>query len=117
MDFILAEKITGNAEKAIRYTTINTYNDLFETIRQNLKQTGSVLSIKSRIESCKQGPTESVQNFSVRFEQILKKLNYAAQAPLEESERRIALKSEKKQAINRYMLNLRREIGIQVRSM
>ena len=117
LDFILAENITGNAEKAIRYTTINTYNDLFEALRQNLKQTGSVLSIKSRMESCEQGPTESVQTFFLRFKQISNEFNYAVQLSSDESERRIALKLEEKKAINRYMLNLRRENGTQVRSM
>lgn len=43
LDFILAEKINGNADKAIRYTPINTFNDLYEALRQNLKQTGSIL--------------------------------------------------------------------------
>ena len=117
LDFILAEKITGKAEKAIGYTINNTYNDLFEALRQNLKQTCSVLSMKSRMESCRQGPIESVQNFSLRFKQILNELNYAVKASSKESERRIALKLEEKQAMNRYMLNLRREVGTQVRSM
>ena len=37
LDFILAKKITGDTENAIRYTTSNTYNDLFKALRQNLK--------------------------------------------------------------------------------
>lgn len=117
LDFILAEKINGNADKAIRYTPINTFNDLYEALRQNLKQTGSILSIKSKIESCKQGSNETVQNFSLRFKQILNELNYAVQASSEGTERQLRLEIEEKEAINRYMLNLKREIGIQVRAM
>ena len=93
-DLILAEKSTGNAEKAIRYTTINTYNDLFEGLRQDLKQTGSVLSIKIRIESCKQGPTESVQTFSLRFKQILNELNYELKIRRKTSHQQIYAESE-----------------------
>lgn len=117
LDFILAEKITGNADKAIRYTPINTFNDLYEALRQNLKQTGSILSIKSKMESCKQGPNETIQNFSLRFKQILNELNYAVQASSEGTERQLRLEIEEKESINRYMLNLKREIGIQVRAM
>ena len=67
------------------------------------------------MESYKQGATESFQNFSSRFKKIFNELNYAVHASSEESERRITLKIEEKQLINRYMLNLRREIGTQVR--
>ena len=117
LDFIIAEKITGNAEKAIRYTSINTFSELYEARRQSLKQTGSILSIKSKMESCKQGINESVQNFSLRFKQILNESNYAVQSSSDDSERKLRLKIEEKEAISRYMLNLKREVGIQVRAM
>jgi Zinc knuckle./Retrotransposon gag protein. len=117
LDFIIAEKITGNAEKAIRYTQIDSYEDLYETLRRNLTQVGSVSSLRSRLESCKQGLTETVQNFNVRFRQLVNELKYAVQAehsgPME---RRIAIGIEEKESLKRYMLNLKREIGLQVRA-
>ena len=69
------------------------------------------------MEFCKQSLNETVQKISLKFKQILNGLNYAMQASSDEIERRIRLRIEEKGTIKRYMLNLRREIGIQVRSM
>ena len=117
LDFIIAEKITGNAERAIRYTQIDGYEDLYETLRRNLVQTGSVSSIRSRLENCRQGLTETIQNFNVRFRQLVNELKYAVQAehtgPME---RRLAIGIEEKESLKRYMLNLKREIGLQVKA-
>ena len=65
LDLIIAKKIQGSAEKAIRYQQINSYDDLYEALRKNLRQTSSILALKSKLESCKQGLTETVQNFTL----------------------------------------------------
>ena len=118
LDFIIAQKIKGLAEKTIRFIPIDSYDDLFifNALRQSLKQTGSTLALKSKLESCKQGITETVRNFSLRFRQITNKLNYSIQkqhnSPLK---RRIRSKIEETEKVNRYLLNLRKEIELQIR--
>ena len=117
LDYIIAEKIINHAERAIRYTQINSYTDLFNTLRQNLTQIGSVSALRSKLESCKLGPTETIQNFNLRFRQGVNELKYAVQSehpgPME---RKIAINIEEKESTKRYLLNLRREIGLQVKA-
>ena len=116
LDLVIAKKITGFAERAIRYIPINSYEDLFDALRQNLKQSNSILALKSKLESCKQGATETVQNFTLRFRQIINEINYVIQAQhTNPTERRIKIKLEEQEAVNRYLLNLRREVGSQIR--
>ena len=80
LDFIIAQKIRLSAKNAIRFININSYDDLYDALRQNLKQTNSILALKSKLETCKQGMTETIQNFTTRFRQILNEMNYASQA-------------------------------------
>lgn len=65
----------GSAERAIRYFSIHGYTDMYKTLEQNLKQIGSVSDLRSKLESCKEGITETTQIFNVRFSQVLMKLN------------------------------------------
>ena len=116
LELVIAKRITGFAERVIRYIQINSYEDLFEALRQNLKQSNPLLALKSKLESCKQGATESVQNFTLRFRQIVNEINYAVQAQhINPIERRIKIKLEEQEAVNRYLLNLKREIVSQIR--
>ena len=46
LDLIMANKITAFAEKAIKYLQINSYEDLYDAIRQNLKSSNSILALK-----------------------------------------------------------------------
>ena len=58
-----------------------------------------------------------MQNFNGRFRQSVNELNYAVQSEHSNSvERRIAIQTEEKESLKRYMLNLRREIGLQVKA-
>ena len=92
---------------------IDYYEDLFNALRENLKETGSVLTLRSKLESCTQGQTETVQNFYLRFRQITNKLNYCIQGEhTNPVERRLSIKIEETENIRRYLLNLKREIGI-----
>ena len=43
LDLILEKKITHAAEEATRYMQINSYEDLYAALRQNLKQTSSLI--------------------------------------------------------------------------
>lgn len=62
--------------------------------------------------------SESVQSFNLRFRQQFNELNYAIQNKHTTSTaRRIALQTEEKSAIKRYIMNLKEEIGSQVRPL
>ena len=75
-----------------------------------------ILALKSKLESCKQGATEWIQNFTVSFRQIINEINYAVQAQhVSPMERRLKIKLEGQEAVNRYLLNLKKEIGTQIR--
>ena len=90
--------------------------DLYDALRQNLKSSNSILALKSKLESYKQGATESVRNFTLRFRQIINEINYAVQAQhFNPTERRLKIKLEEQEAVNRYLLNLGKEIGTQIR--
>ena len=95
-----------------------TYEDLYEALRHNLVINSSVDLARSRLENIKQKKTENVQSYNQRFRQYLNELQYALQAEQSNpTERKLALKIEKKSAIKRYIMNLREEIGIQVRPL
>lgn len=117
LDFILAEKIQQQAERAIRFNDIYIYDDLYEALRENLKQVGSVSHLRSKLDSCRQGATETTQNFSIRFRGIMNELKYAVQSSHKGPvKRRIALDIEETECLQKYLMNLRREIGLQVKA-
>ena len=51
LDFIIAEKIVNQAKRAIRYSPINSYDDLYNTLKINLALTSSVELCRSRVEA------------------------------------------------------------------
>ena len=118
LDFIIAEKITQQAEKALRYIKIDDYETLYESLRSNLKQSNSVSALGSKLSSCKQGATETVQNFNVRYRQIVNEVKYAVQAAYKgPTRRRVALELEEEECLKKYLLNLRWELGWQVKPL
>lgn len=70
-DFIIAEKIQGNAERARRNSSVHGYDDLYKTLRKTLKQIVSLSALRSKLESCKRGITETTENFNLRFRQVV----------------------------------------------
>ena len=117
LDYIIAEKITGQAEKGMRYTNIGRYAQLYSALRTNLINTGSVSALRSRLESCRQGPMETVPKFNNRYRQITNELKYAIQGEHTNIlEGTISIQIEKKESLKRYMLNLKREIVLQVKA-
>ena len=63
-----------------------------------------------------QGPNETVQNFTLRFRQIVNEIIYAIQSQhTNPIERRLKKKLKEQEAVNRYLLNLKKEITIQIR--
>ena len=117
LEFILASKIVQQAEKAIRYIPIDDYESLYDALRTNVKQTASVSALRSKLDTCRQGPTESVQSFSTRYRQIFNELKYAVQAAHKNPmKRRIAMDIEEAECLKKYLMNLRKEIGLQVKA-
>ena len=69
LDFIIAEKITDIAKRAIRFTSIKTHEELFDALRQNVGIISSVELSRSKLEGIKQTPIESVQYYNLIFRQ------------------------------------------------
>ena len=117
LDLILTERIIGNAKRALRYIPVNYFNDLYVALKQNLTVGTSVELCRAKLENCRQN-NDSVLIYNQRFWQALNELNYAIQAEHSgNTARKIALQIEEKSAIKKYIMNLRDELGIQVRPL
>jgi hypothetical protein len=112
LDLILIEKITDNAKKSIRHLKINSFEDLYSCLRQNMSAPTTVSDCKDKLRNLEQGMTETVQSFNSRFRQQLNELNYAIQnedrTPIEQ---RVAIDMEEREALKTYLLSLRPEIS------
>ncbi|XP_046142505.1 uncharacterized protein LOC123988680 [Osmia bicornis bicornis] len=112
LDLILIEKIIEHAKRNIRYIRIDSYEKLYECLRQHVSTPTTVGNSRTKLQSIRQGSTESVQSYNMRFRQQLNELLYATQnenkTPME---RKIAISIEEREAVRTYILNLRREIG------
>lgn len=118
LDLIISQKITELAKRAIRFISIVEYEDLYTALRHNVGMISSVESSRCKLEAIKQSSTESVQNFNMRFRQTFNELNYAIQNEHSNvTSRRLALQTEEKSSIKRYIMNLKEDIGIQVRPL
>ena len=117
LDYILTEKITGNAKRSIRHIPIDSYDDLYKALNTNLSITTSVELCRTKLDNVRQG-SDSVQIFSQKFRGIYNELTYALQSNHTSGiERKLALKMEEKSAVKRYIMNLRDDISSQVRPM
>ena len=115
--FVIAEKIIDHAKRAIRYANIKNYDDLYDALERNLAPVSSIELCRSRLENCRQN-INTVQDYNIRFRQLLNELNYAIQGEYRRrSERNIAIKLEDQVAVKRYIMNLRDEISTQVQPL
>lgn len=109
---IKVEKIVGKAAQSIRNLNLETYGELYEALRSNVATQASSDEYQEQLREVKQGLTESVQSYNIRFRRVLNKLTYAITneypAPLP---RRLMLESATKKATRFYINGLRREIG------
>lgn len=116
LDLIIAEKIQENAERAIRYLDITSYDILFSELRKNLSNITSVSVCRKKLRGTRQN-NDCVQTFNIKFRQGSNELKYAIQSeqsnPLE---RRILLKDADKSAISAYIENLKYKIAVQVKA-
>lgn len=117
LDWIIAEKIEGEAEKSIRFLSIQDYDDLFKALRTNFGTTGSLETHRTKLSQVIQGAGESTQNFNARFNQRMHELLYAVQSknPLKH-EREICIKNEEQTVLEKYIMNLREELSDRVAS-
>ena len=112
LKLILVKKITDNAKRSIRFLEIETYEDLYNALRQNIATPSTVSNCRDRLRNTKQGPTENVQSYNLRFRRQLNELVYALQNKHSKPvSRRIAIDEELEDAIKTYMFNLRDDIG------
>ena len=74
LDMIISERIGENADKAITFMEIHSYKDLYTILKANVKPATSITFLKSKLESCRQGIKETVQNFNVRYKQLVNEL-------------------------------------------
>lgn len=77
LKLIIAEKITENAERCIRYHNIETYDQLYQALRTQVSTPVTTNGCRNRLLSTRQGFSETVIQFSVRFRQALSELLYA----------------------------------------
>ena len=109
---ILVERITDNAKRSIRYIDIDSYEELYAALRQNVSIPSTVSNCRSRLQQIKQGNTETIQSYNLRFRQQLNELMYAVQNKhAKPISRQIAIEEEETEATRTYIMNLRRDIG------
>ncbi|XP_076301569.1 uncharacterized protein LOC143219512 [Lasioglossum baleicum] len=115
LDLILATRVTDDAERSIRHLEIETYEELFEALRQFVSIPTTADSARDRLRQVRQGATESVHSYIIRFRKLMNELTYALQYEHKnEVERTIAIDLENKRSIKIFMLNLRDDIETRV---
>ena len=98
--------IQKDAEQAIRFIQINSYEELFNTLSTNLKYNTSIDICKYNLYTIYQNNT-TVDNYNNRFLKCFRELRYATQAMHSASEyQKIALNILEKEAIGKYISNL-----------
>ena len=108
LKLILVKRITENAKRSIRFLEIENYEDLYDALRQNIAIPSTVSNCRDRLRNIRQGSTESVQSYNLRFRQQLNELVYALQNKHSKPvSRRIAISEEMEDAVKTYTFNLR----------
>ena len=117
LDYIITEKIVGNAKKAIRHCLISSYDDLYKALNTNLATTTTLETCRSKLESIRQNQ-DSVQFYNQKFRSAYNELIYTIQSEYSSGiERKLALQMGEKSATKRYVMNLRDDIFHQVRPL
>ena len=102
---ILSENITDMAEQNMRCTRIDTYKNLYETLRRNISSPTTVSNARNRLTSTKQNVSESVQSYNMLIK--LGKLEYAVQNKHHDpTSKSIAMEEEEENATHICIHNL-----------
>lgn len=109
---ILTERITDFAKQSFRFCQIHGYEELYEALRTQVSLPSTVSGSRNKMQTIRQGISESVQSYTNRFRQALSELEYAIQAKHRNPvARSIALEEENIEAVRLYTHNLKREIS------
>lgn len=109
---IIAEKVTEHAERSIRHLTINSYDELYDALRKRVAPATTVGNARSKLKDVKQGNTESVHSYNLRFRQQYSELRYAIQYNYAKPQaRKVMLDSEEECSNQTYIQNLRSDIS------
>ena len=112
LKLILVKRITENAKRSIRFLEIENYEDLYNALRQNIVIPSTVSNCRDRLRNIREGSTENVQSYNLRFRQQLNELVYPLQNKHSKPvSRRIAISEEMENAVKTYTFNLRDDIG------
>ena len=109
---IIAEKITEHAERSIRHLSINSYDELYDALRKHVAPATTVGNARSKLKDIKQGNTESVHSYNLRFRQQYSELRYTIQYNYAKPQaRKVMLDSEEESSNQTYIQNLRSDIS------
>lgn len=115
LDLIIATRITDDAERSIRHLDIETYAELYNALRQFVSIPTTADSARDRLRQVRQGVTESVHSYIIRFRKLLNELTYALQYEHKNDiERRVAIDLENRRSVKIFILNLRDDIETRV---
>ena len=108
LDYILTEKIVGNAKIAIRHFPIGSYDDLYNALKTNLATTMTLETCRCKLESIRQNH-DSVQFSNQRFRSAYNELIYTIQSEYSSGiERKLDLQIEEKLTTKRYVMKFAR---------
>ena len=117
LQLILAEKLQHNAERTLRYIDINSYEQLYAALRENLNTTYTPSVNKKLLGEVKQGISETVKSCNIRFRKALNDLKYSIQAKQKQSiKRKILLEDAEELALELYIENIKLDIALQIRA-
>ena len=112
LKLILSEKITGQAERSIRYVKINSFEELYDALRTHVTSPTTIPAARAKLANTYQLPNESVNDYNIRFRRGLNELKYAVQNKHKNAiNRRIAIDEEENTATQIYINNIKPEIG------
>ena len=109
---IKVEKIVGKAAQSIRNISIENYADLYDALRNNVAVQASADEFNEQLRELKQGNTESIQSFNIRFRRVLNKLTYAITNEYPQPiTRRVMMEATMRRVTKIYINGLKREIS------
>lgn len=109
---IKIQKIVGKAATAIRNIRINDFESLYEALRRNVGSQTSAREQRDKLREIKQGSTESVRNYNIRFRRAFSKFKYSITNECkDESSRQVMNDRLNIDFVNDYIRGLRPEIG------
>lgn len=110
---ILTQRIIGEAERSIRHMEIESYEDLFESLRKFVSVSITFNGARDKLQRTRQNFNESVHSYVKRFRHNFNELIYALQHEIRDPIRRaVAIDLETERATKIFVLNLKPEIEI-----